>query len=117
MVQECMDIYYKYNGAAGKDDASDNDIGLVNGGCELVFLTGIIASYLFKMTNSHFTKAIIRGIYLDDDLVVFKGHQTPMQICQWLEHFQHKINQIMGGTYLQFMTKVWNPPVQSNTGA
>eukprot|EP00957_Ditylum_brightwellii_P027851 2105032-Ditylum_brightwellii.AAC.1 len=48
------------------------------------------------MTNSHFAKAIIREIYLDDGLVVFKGHQTPRQIRQWLKQFQQSINNITG---------------------
>eukprot|EP00957_Ditylum_brightwellii_P185353 14113545-Ditylum_brightwellii.AAC.2 len=88
MLTRFRDKYYKYNEAAGKDNVSDEDIRLAIGRYKSAFLADIVASYLFKMTNAHFTEAIIRGIYHDDRLVVFKGHQTPRQIRQWLKQFQ-----------------------------
>eukprot|EP00957_Ditylum_brightwellii_P089963 6851219-Ditylum_brightwellii.AAC.1 len=107
------DKYYKYNGLEGKDNVCDKDIRLDIGGYKSAFLANIVVSYLFEMTNAHFAKAITRGIYHDDGLVVFKGCQTPRQIRQWLKRFQQSINNITGGTYLQFTTEVWNLPMQS----
>eukprot|EP00957_Ditylum_brightwellii_P194594 14822295-Ditylum_brightwellii.AAC.1 len=72
--------YYKYNVAAGKNNVSDEDIGLTIGRYKSAFLANTIASYLFEMTNAHFVKANFRGMYCNDGLIVFKGHQTPKQI-------------------------------------
>eukprot|EP00957_Ditylum_brightwellii_P049125 3727480-Ditylum_brightwellii.AAC.1 len=68
----------------GNDNASDKDIGLALGGYESAFLADIVAYYLFKMTDAHFSEAITRSIYCDD-----------------------------GGTYLQFIMEVWNLLIQN----
>eukprot|EP00957_Ditylum_brightwellii_P086271 6564976-Ditylum_brightwellii.AAC.1 len=76
---------------------SDEDIGLAIDRYESAFLANIVASCLFELTDAHFTKAIIRGIYHDGGLVVSKCCQTPRQIRQWLKRFQCIINNITGG--------------------
>eukprot|EP00957_Ditylum_brightwellii_P068519 5201650-Ditylum_brightwellii.AAC.1 len=90
------DKHYKYNETASKDNVSDADIGLAIGRYESAVLASIIASYLFEMTNAHFAKAIIRGNYYGNSLIMFKGLQTPRQIRQWLKQFQQNINSITG---------------------
>eukprot|EP00957_Ditylum_brightwellii_P127294 9705962-Ditylum_brightwellii.AAC.2 len=52
---------------------------IVIGGYKSAFPADIVTSYLFEMTAAHFIKDVIRGIYHDDSLVVFKGHCTLMQ--------------------------------------
>eukprot|EP00957_Ditylum_brightwellii_P032814 2487569-Ditylum_brightwellii.AAC.1 len=45
MLIRFRDKYYKYNGVTGKDNVSDEDIGLAIGGYKSAFLANIVASY------------------------------------------------------------------------
>eukprot|EP00957_Ditylum_brightwellii_P184153 14026808-Ditylum_brightwellii.AAC.1 len=53
---------------------------------------------------------VYRGIYRDDGLVQFTGRQTTWGIAFGLKGYQHLVNAIAEGKYLQFTTKLWNPP-------
>eukprot|EP00957_Ditylum_brightwellii_P152629 11617999-Ditylum_brightwellii.AAC.1 len=60
------------------------DIARVIGAYELAFCTDIVASHVFKMTETCFLQAKHCGIYRDNGLVIFTGKWTRMQIARWL---------------------------------
>ena len=62
------------------------------------------------MTEDHFTRTITKGIYRDDDLVVFSGVKSRKELKRWRKRFQRQINEITGGNFLQFTVKIWMPP-------
>eukprot|EP00957_Ditylum_brightwellii_P071185 5410747-Ditylum_brightwellii.AAC.1 len=64
------------------------DIVPVIGAYESAFCTDIVASYIFKMTETCFLQAKHWGIYQDDGLVIFTGTWTRMQIACWLSQYQ-----------------------------
>eukprot|EP00957_Ditylum_brightwellii_P022802 1719870-Ditylum_brightwellii.AAC.1 len=53
------DKYYKYKGAVGAS-ADEEDIRLAIGGFESAWLANLVASYLLKMTEDHFTETITK---------------------------------------------------------
>eukprot|EP00957_Ditylum_brightwellii_P138883 10585849-Ditylum_brightwellii.AAC.1 len=73
--------YYVYQGAAKGKALSDKDIALNIGTYKSAFLTDIVASYVFEETEE----------FLEDA-------------------FSEGYTETMGGDYLQFTTKLWQPP-------
>eukprot|EP00957_Ditylum_brightwellii_P173391 13201509-Ditylum_brightwellii.AAC.1 len=75
--------YYAYKGAAKGQVMGDEDVALAIGAYEAAFCADVVASYVFEMTEVMFMQTQYRGIYRD--------------------------NRIVGGSFLQFTTKVWKP--------
>eukprot|EP00957_Ditylum_brightwellii_P039795 3013057-Ditylum_brightwellii.AAC.1 len=102
--------YFVYKGAAKDRDLSYEDVALAIGAYKSVFLADIVASYIFEETDECFRKCVFRGIYRDDGLVVFVGQQSKSEIQECLQKYQSLVNKLAGGNYLQFATKLWQPP-------
>eukprot|EP00957_Ditylum_brightwellii_P168256 12809275-Ditylum_brightwellii.AAC.1 len=49
-------------------------------------------------------------MYRDDGLVVFVGKRSKNVIQEWLQKYQSLVNKLAGNNYLQFTTKLWQPP-------
>eukprot|EP00957_Ditylum_brightwellii_P017701 1333510-Ditylum_brightwellii.AAC.1 len=60
------------------------DIALAISAYESAFWANIVASYIFKISETCFLQAKHCGIYQDDGLVIFTGKWTKMQIAHWL---------------------------------
>ena len=62
--------YYEY----GEDGLETK--GLAIGGYESTFLADLVASYLLEITSNQLKEVLLRGIYRDDGLLVFKGRRS-----------------------------------------
>ena len=67
-----------------------------------MFLTDLVASYLFEKAKANFRLKIYHGIYRDDGLVVFEGNNKSRDIRDWIEEFQKTVNKAVGNQHLQF---------------
>ena len=85
-----------------------NDKGQAIGGYESAFLAVLVASYLLEKTEKFFTNTHSHRIYRDDGFVTFKGNRKIEELRNWLQKFQQSINEITGGTFLQFTMEVWD---------
>eukprot|EP00957_Ditylum_brightwellii_P118966 9073594-Ditylum_brightwellii.AAC.1 len=54
------------------------------------------------------------GSYQDNGLAIFDERKTVQQTVTWLHDFQLLADEVVGGTYFQFTTKVWKPLEASN---
>eukprot|EP00957_Ditylum_brightwellii_P211137 15365799-Ditylum_brightwellii.AAC.1 len=99
-----------YQGASKGKELSDKDVALAIGAYELAFLANIVASYVFEEMEECFERYVFRGIYRDNGLVVFIGNKNKREIQEWLWKYQSLVNKLAGGNYLQFTTKLWQPP-------
>ena len=62
--------------------------GLAIGGYELAFLENLLASYLIEECNNQFKEILLKEIYRDHELLVFKGKKSLSEIKRWREDFQ-----------------------------
>eukprot|EP00957_Ditylum_brightwellii_P096518 7350436-Ditylum_brightwellii.AAC.2 len=76
------------------------DIVLAIGAYESAFCANIVASYVFKMTETCFLQAKHCGIHQCNGLVIFTGKWTRMQIACWLSQLQTLVNRIVEDIYL-----------------
>eukprot|EP00957_Ditylum_brightwellii_P084974 6461685-Ditylum_brightwellii.AAC.1 len=102
--------YYVYKGSVKDKELPDEYVALAIGAYESVFLADIVASYTFEETEECFRECIYREIYRDDGLVVFVGPRNKSEIHEWLQKYQNLVNKLAGSNYLQFTTKLWQPP-------
>eukprot|EP00957_Ditylum_brightwellii_P049966 3787594-Ditylum_brightwellii.AAC.1 len=109
--------YFIYQGAAKGKEISDEDVALAIGAYESAFLADIVASYVFDETDECFVKCIYRGIYRYDGYVAFAGRRNKCEIKVWLRKYQSLVNELVGGDYLQFTTKLWLPPPVNATNS
>ena len=72
-----------------------------------MFLSDLVASYLFEKTKANFRPTIYHRIYRDDGLVVFKGRRKASEIKDWLKEFQQTVNKAAGNQHLQFTEEIW----------
>eukprot|EP00957_Ditylum_brightwellii_P209830 15363444-Ditylum_brightwellii.AAC.1 len=49
------------------------------------------------------------GTYRDDGLTIFEGQKTTEEAIRCVCDFQLQVNKVVGGTFFQFTTEVWNP--------
>eukprot|EP00957_Ditylum_brightwellii_P160178 12194433-Ditylum_brightwellii.AAC.1 len=104
-INQCMDIfqfgmkstliqfrgkYCVYHRAAKEGEVADEDVALKIGTYESAFLAYIVASYVFEQTKECFRVSKFRGMYCNGGLSI--------------------VNKLVGGDYLQFTTKLWQPP-------
>eukprot|EP00957_Ditylum_brightwellii_P211837 15366657-Ditylum_brightwellii.AAC.1 len=90
-------------------ETNTDDNGLAIGLFEATFCTDMCTSYIFEMRERCFQHAKYKEIYRDDGLVVLLGKQTQNELALWLKSFQRKVDTLVGGTFLQFTTKIWTP--------
>eukprot|EP00957_Ditylum_brightwellii_P189825 14451391-Ditylum_brightwellii.AAC.1 len=64
-----------------------------------------------------FVGSIHQGICRDDGLVVFVGKRNKQDIQQWLQKYQHLVNELAEGDYLQFTTELWKPLPTNNVNS
>ena len=100
--------YYEYNGGEREEQ------GLDIGGYESVFLSDLVASYLFEKAKATLYPTTYHGIYRYDGLVVFTGKKSAREIKDRLKEFQQTVNKAVGNQHLQFTAEIWtnkeNPP-------
>ena len=65
-----------------------------------MFLSDLVASYLFKKVKANFHPTTYHGIYIDDGLVVFTGKSNAKEVKNWLKRFsKHLTRQRETNTY------------------
>ena len=84
-----QDQYYEYDAAKNPTEK-----GLSIGSYESAWLADLAGAYILDNTEDCFTEAQFHGLYRDDGIAVFRGNKTPLQMAQWLELFQKKVNAI-----------------------
>ena len=62
--------YYKYHGIKNEEK------GLTIGGYEYAFLVKLVTPYMFEKSKTLLNRTTYHGIYLDDDMVVFKVNNS-----------------------------------------
>ena len=72
-----------------------------------MFLSDLVASYLFEKAKANFQPTIYHGIYRDDGLVVFKGKKEANNIRDWIEELQKTVDKAAGNQQLQFTAEIW----------
>eukprot|EP00957_Ditylum_brightwellii_P170626 12987639-Ditylum_brightwellii.AAC.1 len=102
--------HYVYQGAAKGEELLDEDVALAIGAYESAFLADIVASYVFEETEECFEQCVFRGIYRDDGLMILVGNRNKSEIQEWLQKYQSLVNELADSDYLQFTTKLWQPP-------
>jgi len=58
--------------------------------------------------------AVFDGIYRDDGLKVHIGQQTTDEVCDWLDEFQSRVNELTGSDSLKFTVEICNPDAPEN---
>eukprot|EP00957_Ditylum_brightwellii_P200890 15313486-Ditylum_brightwellii.AAC.1 len=106
-----MDQYFNYKGLVGKTSGETitNDNGLTIGLFEAAFYADMCATYISEMRERCFWHAKYKGIYCNDDLVIFMGKLTQNELTFWLKSFQRKIDTLIGGNFFEFTAKIWTP--------
>ena len=56
-----------------------------------------------------FEEVLCKGIYRDDEVLVFKGNKSLSEIKIWIEDFQSRVKKIAGNEYLQLTCEIWMP--------
>eukprot|EP00957_Ditylum_brightwellii_P045235 3429058-Ditylum_brightwellii.AAC.1 len=90
-----QDKYFVYKGAAKGAHLTNEDIALAIGGYKSAFLVVLVALYLFEKTGSKFIEA-----------------NTKTYTEMMLKDFQSRVNELTGGDYLQFTTKILKPTTE-----
>ena len=96
----------------GKPQCGGSDVekkGLTIGGFESAFFADLVAAYILENTTACFDNSAFNGIYRDDGIDIIKGKRTTDEMCDWLESFQARVNQLTGSDHLQFTAEIWNP--------
>ena len=83
--------------------------GLTIGGYESAFLADLVAAFILENSQDLFENSIYSKIYRDDGIKVDLGIQTTDEICDWLEIFQTRVNEVTGSDSLKFTMEIWNP--------
>ena len=96
--------YYEYGGTVKVDYK-----GLTIGGFESAFFADLVAAYIFENTTACFDNSAFNGIYRDDGIDIIKGKRTTDEMCDWVESFQARVNQLTSSDHLQFTAEIWNP--------
>ena len=83
--------------------------GLTIGGYESAWLADLVAAYIFENSKDLFSNAIYIGTYRDDGLRITEEKESTDDICDWLELFQSRVNELCGSDHLKFPVEIWNP--------
>ena len=83
--------------------------GLTIGGYKSTFFADLVAAYILENAEDVFSDSLYNKIYRDDGIDIKKTILTTDEVCEWLERFQSKVNQLTGSEYLQFTADVWDP--------
>ena len=114
MVQKGMNsTYLEYEGKCYLCDGEESpeDKALTIGGYESAWLSDVVGSHTFQMTEYLFQDMVnYHGICRDDGLVAFKGKLMRIEIDEWLSLFQAQVNIIAEGDYLKFTAISWKDP-------
>eukprot|EP00957_Ditylum_brightwellii_P092334 7029911-Ditylum_brightwellii.AAC.2 len=66
----------------------------------------ISAIYTYEMCDKIFAKLKYAELYQDDGLAIFEGKKTQRQTITWLHDFQIRMNEVVGGDFLQFTVEL-----------
>ena len=78
------------------------------------FLTDLVACYLLEKTEKFFTNQPLPQILPQWWLLCIQSQPKIEELRNWLQKFQQSINEIRGGTFLQFTMEVWDEFYVSN---
>ena len=110
IVMANQTIVPTFNGKYWEYGGSDVDKkGLTIGGFESAFLADLVAAFILENSQDLFENSIYSKIYRDDGIKVDLGIQTTDEICDWLEIFQTRVNEVTGSDSLKFTMEIWNP--------
>ena len=48
----------------------------------------------------------------DDALRIRDGTEATDEVCDWLDSFQRRINEVLGSEHMKFTAEIWNPEAQ-----
>ena len=99
-----QDKYWEYGG-----DQPVEFKGLTIGGFESAFFADLVAAFILENSEDLFHDSAYNGIYRDDGINVIVGSKSTNEICDWLDSFQARVNELLGSDHLQFTCEVWNP--------
>jgi hypothetical protein len=102
--------YYEYGTI---DDAMER--ALTIGGYDSAWLADLVASYILELAENKFEATRFFGMYRDDGNLVFSGVRSAEELSDWLADFQSRVNEIVGGDYIQFTMDIWKPNEESRT--
>eukprot|EP00957_Ditylum_brightwellii_P046080 3496034-Ditylum_brightwellii.AAC.1 len=105
------DRYFNYKGASegdGNEINKDNN-SLAIGSFEAAFCMELCATYIFEMQERCLHHKKFKGIYRDNDLVIFLGEITQTDLAEWLKGFQRKVDNLVEGSFFNFTAKIWAP--------
>ena len=83
--------------------------GLTIGGFESAFLADLVAAYILEKSEDLFSNSIFNKIYRNDGLNIWDSLATTNEICNWLDEFQARVNQLTESEFLQFTCDIWDP--------
>ena len=105
-----QDKYYEYG---VEEDAMDRVLTM--GGYDSAWLADLVAGYLMERVDDTLGGLRFLGMYRDDGNLVFHGVREPDELKTWLANFQARINEEVGGTYIEFTMDIWKPGQPSQT--
>ena len=98
------DRYWIYGGNCPVEEK-----GLTIGGFESAFLADLVAAYILEKSEDLFSNSIFNKIYRDDGLNIWDSLATTDEICNWLDEFQARVNQLTESEFLKCTCDIWNP--------
>ena len=80
--------------------------GLTIGGFESAFLADLVAAFILENSQDLFENSIYSKIYHNNGIKVDLGIKTTDEICDWLETFQTRVNEVTGPDSLKFTMEI-----------
>ena len=99
-----QDQYWIYGGHLPVEEK-----GLTIGGYESAFFADLVAAYILENAKDIFSNSLFNKIYRDDGIDIKNSILSIDQVCDWLETFQNRVNELTGSEYLKFTAVVWDP--------
>ena len=79
------------------------------GGYESAIFADLVAAYILEKLTDIFEDSLFNKIYRNDGIDIKKSTKSPDEICDWLESFQKRVNELTESEYLQFACDIWMP--------
>ena len=80
--------------------------GLTIGGYESAFFADLVAAYILENAEDIFSNSLFNKIYRDDGIDIKNSILSIDQVCDWLETFQSRVNELTGSEYHKFTAVV-----------
>ena len=102
-------IHFKNNYYLYDKGLSVNKKGFTIGGYESAWLADLVAAFVFEKPEDLFSDLVFMKTYRDDALCISDETKTTNELCDWLEVFLRRVNEVLGSEHLKFTAKMWNP--------